>query len=105
MKKLAAVILMALLSAVAVGHHSNVEHDTSIVQELVGQITEISWRNPHVRMTLSVSDENDATQTWELEAQDVNSLGRGLGQSRWSPLSLPKQLVCHQSSAAERHGD
>ena len=97
MKKLAAVILMALLSAVAVGHHSNVEHDTSIVQELVGQITEISWRNPHVRMTLSVSDENDATQTWELEAQDVNSLGRRGLHEELVPVGAWVKVAGHPS--------
>ncbi len=76
MKKLAAFLPLGLLPIIAAGHHANVEHDTNIVEELEGQIVTVLWRNPHVRMTLSVPTEDGAEQIWELEAQDINSLGR-----------------------------
>ena len=97
MQKLTAVLLMSLISAVSVGHHANVEHDTSIVEELEGQITEISWRNPHVRMTLNIAGEDGANQTWELEAQDVNSLGRrGLSEDL-VPVGASVRVAGHPS--------
>ena len=80
MKKLAGFLALGLLSTVLNGHHANVEHDTSVVQELEGQVMTLSWRNPHVRLTLGVPGGDGTEQTWDLEAQDVNSLGRrGLG--------------------------
>ncbi len=36
----------------------------------------VLWRNPHVRLTLRTQAANGAPEIWELEAQDINSLGR-----------------------------
>ncbi|MGI9259378.1 MAG: DUF6152 family protein [Gammaproteobacteria bacterium] len=97
MKKLGAALLMALMTTVSIAHHANVEHDTGIVEELEGQITTISWRNPHVRMTLNIVGENGANEIWELEAQDVNSLGRrGLSEDL-VPVGVSVKVAGHPS--------
>ena len=95
--KVGVSILLALLSAVAVGHHANVEHDTRVVEELEGQITSMSWRNPHVSMTLSVPGEGGASETWELEAQDVNSLGRRGLHPDLVPVGATVRVAGHPS--------
>ena len=80
MRNLIVFLMPGLVSTVTTAHHANVQHDTSVVLELEGQVAFLSWRNPHVRMTLNVPAGDGTEQTWDLEAQDVNSLGRrGLG--------------------------
>ncbi len=70
---------LVLFPLIAAGHHSFAEFDMGATEELEGQISYIRWTNPHVRLTLRTSAIG-AESTWELEAQDVNSLGRrGLG--------------------------
>ena len=95
--KLGVFMLLALLSAVAAGHHANVEHDTRVVEELEGQLTAVSWRNPHVSMTLAVPGEGGTTQIWELEAQDVNSLGRRGLHPDLVPVGATVKVAGHPS--------
>ncbi len=90
-------IFLTLLSTVAIGHHANVEHDTRVVEELEGQLTEVSWRNPHVSMTLSIPGEDGTSQTWELEAQDVNSLGRRGLHPDLVPVGATVRVAGHPS--------
>jgi hypothetical protein len=72
------VILAVALPAA--GHHSTAEFDFAATTELDGEVAEVFWRNPHVQLTLRTSDVQGVEQVWDLEAQDVNSLGRrGLG--------------------------
>jgi hypothetical protein len=97
MIKVRAFMLLALSSAVAVGHHANVEHDIRVVAELEGQITAVSWRNPHVGMTLSVPGEDGVSETWELEAQDVNSLGRRGLHRELVPVGATVKVAGHPS--------
>ena len=69
-----------LVSLTSMGHHSNAEFNFSLTQELEGRVSMISWRNPHVRLMLNVVGSDGTESVWDLEAQDVNSLGRrGLG--------------------------
>lgn len=91
------LLLLATLSAVAVGHHANVEHDVRVVEELEGQITSISWRNPHVGMTLSVAGADGTSETWELEAQDVNSLSRRGLSADLVPVGATVKVAGHPS--------
>lgn len=95
--KVAVFVLLTLLSGVAVGHHANVEHDTRVVEELEGQLTSVSWRNPHVSMTLSVPGEGGTSQTWDLEAQDVNSLSRRGLHPDLVPVGATVKVAGHPS--------
>jgi len=67
---------LLLAPLMALGHHSNAEFDFEVVEELEGRVSMVSWRNPHVRLMLSVVGNDGTEALWDLEAQDVNSLGR-----------------------------
>ena len=71
MTRAAYAIALVLFPFVASAHHSFAEFDTGDTMEIEGQVVAVNWKNPHVTLTLRSSD-----TTWELEAQDVNSLGR-----------------------------
>lgn len=73
-------LALVLVPLASMGHHSNAEYDFGVTEELEGRVSMVSWRNPHVRLTLSVVGNDGTESVWDLEAQDVNSLGRrGLG--------------------------
>lgn len=57
-------------------HHSMTEFDFDNTDELQGEVASVSWRNPHVELTLSVKDSNGAETIWEIEAQDINTMSR-----------------------------
>ena len=63
MRKAISVIVLLLSHPLTLsGHHSvSANFDTSTVVEASGVVTELSWRNPHVRFQLT--EENaDGTQ-------------------------------------------
>ena len=60
----------------AMGHHSMSEYDRSVIQELEGEVVEVSWRNPHVLLRVSATDENGAQAAWELEGAAVSAQRR-----------------------------
>ncbi len=73
-----------LISSIALGHHSTFEFDLDVVHELTGEIVRVQWRNPHVRISIRVRDDDGIEQIWEMEAQDINSLDRA---------GVPRDLV------------
>jgi len=80
MNRVTALLALIVMPAAVTGHHSNAEYDFSAFEELEGEIVTVSWKNPHVRLTLRSPGDGGTAEIWDLEAQDVNSLGRrGLG--------------------------
>lgn len=70
-------LVMLLAPAAALGHHSvAVIFDTSSVVEAHGEVTELSWRNPHVRFQLSATDESGSAQEWTVEMTSLTNLRR-----------------------------
>ncbi len=70
-------VLMLLAPAAALGHHSvAVIFDTNAVVEAEGEVTELSWRNPHVRFQLSATDETGSAQIWNVEMTSLTNLRR-----------------------------
>lgn len=62
----------------ASAHHSvAASFDTSSVVEAEGEITELSWRNPHVRFQLRVEGEGGSTEMWIVEMTSLTNLRRG----------------------------
>ncbi len=76
MNRLIFLPLLASAPLVALGHHSRAEYDFDVVTELQGEVLSVSWRNPHIRLTLRTEDADGMETIWRLEAQDVNSLSR-----------------------------
>lgn len=71
----AAATMLVVLWTSAVAHHgppNNVLYDLDNIVELEGQVTELFWRNPHVRFRLEHSD----GQVWEIESGPVTWLSR-----------------------------
>lgn len=76
MRRLVSIFILSLAPILALGHHSNAEYDTTEVRELEGEVASVSWRNPHVELTLRIENADGTESIWDLEAQDVNSLSR-----------------------------
>ena len=74
--RLIIVPILAFAPLLALGHHSRAEYDSTVVQELQGEVVSVSWRNPHVRLMLRAENADGTSTLWDLEAQDINSLGR-----------------------------
>jgi len=57
-----------LLPSLTFAHHSpNVHFDRSQIIEIEGELTELTWRNPHVQFELEATDEQGVTKIWEME--------------------------------------
>ncbi len=74
------------MSAVASAHHGVVTNPslylTDEMVELEGTITEVFWRNPHVRMRLRIPGDDGRETLWELELGPNPPLFRRLGISQ-----------------------
>ncbi|HSG66949.1 MAG TPA: DUF6152 family protein [Gammaproteobacteria bacterium] len=60
----------------ASAHHSVAPFDRSSMQELEGEVAAISWRNPHVTLSLNVMDSAGRTEQWALESDSANAAAR-----------------------------
>ncbi len=76
MIRLISILILALAPPLTLGHHSFTEYDSSVVRELQGEVVSVSWRNPHVLMSIRTENADGTEAVWDLEAQDVNSLSR-----------------------------
>jgi hypothetical protein len=63
-----AVLVTALLTTPAMGHHSSAQFDTGTEIVLEGVVTKYDWRNPHVYMTIEITDTDGEVRTQEVEA-------------------------------------
>jgi hypothetical protein len=79
------VLSWAGLSSSAAAHHSfAAEFDANSTAELAGEITRVWFVNPHVRFRLSVTNEDGATEEWELQLANVTTLRA----ANWGPDTL-----------------
>jgi len=66
---------MLILPCGASAHHSrNANFDGEVMIELEGEITRVSWRNPHVRFTIRVPGDDGDDALWEIETTSVSHL-------------------------------
>ncbi|MBH98493.1 MAG: hypothetical protein CMM56_08585 [Rhodospirillaceae bacterium] len=74
-------LLLILCSSVIRGHHSNAEYNFEVTEEYVGEVVDVSWRNPHVRIWLRSTRQDGSEVVWDLEMLTANNLNRrGLSQ-------------------------
>jgi hypothetical protein len=96
------LVFLLLVSGLAHAHHStlgffNPEERT----ELEGVLTNITWRNPHIRFTMDVTAADGITEEWKIEASALSVLkNRGLNQNFMKPGDNIK-IYGHPS----RHGE
>lgn len=77
LEKVTAFLVLWALPWAAFGHHSvAASFDTSSLMEAEGEVTELSWRNPHVRFRLRVEGEDGSTEIWTIEMTSLTNLRR-----------------------------
>jgi hypothetical protein len=61
---------------VAAHHASAGLYDRTVTAAKSGEVVSVFWRNPHVRLAISVTREDGTKETWQIEAGSVNTLER-----------------------------
>jgi Family of unknown function (DUF6152) len=70
-------LLMLAFGGPAGAHHSFAVYDFSQQIEFVGTVDTLNFKNPHIAMTLSVTDDNGETQIIDfIEGAPANMLAR-----------------------------
>ncbi|MDG2087913.1 MAG: DUF6152 family protein [Arenicellaceae bacterium] len=95
-------VLLLLVSGLARAHHSTLGFfNPEERSEVEGVLTNITWRNPHIRFTLDVTAADGTTEEWKIEASALSVLkSRGLDQNFMQPGDRIK-IYGHPS----RHGE
>jgi hypothetical protein len=74
---IAIVLAGGLLASTAIAHHAaQVTYQTDQIVEVEGEITDLTWRNPHVRFSMSVTDADGQSSIWNIESIPVTRLTR-----------------------------
>jgi hypothetical protein len=69
-------VLWLGVAAVSSAHHAaGAVYDVNSVSEIEGTVIDVSWRNPHVKMSLQVGD-GEESSVWNLEMGAVNTIQR-----------------------------
>ena len=80
-----ACLILALSASLfvspALAHHSRAGFDTDSVEVYQGRVVDLSWRNPHVYITVELADGDG---DWRIEADAIPILLR----SGWTASSL-----------------
>ena len=70
------ILGLSFLSGVALAHHSLLTYDTSEIVEFEGEVTDVFWRNPHVRLIVRSVDEQGGERIRSAEGGPVNAMER-----------------------------
>jgi hypothetical protein len=74
---LASFFVLFGLSTRVSGHHSFATiFDVDVITELEGEVTEVLWRNPHVRFTLKTVDDSGEDSLWAIESHSLSIMRR-----------------------------
>jgi hypothetical protein len=69
------LLILATLSS-ANAHHSVLPFDQDKFSVLEGVISEMRWRNPHIRLKLVVENEGGENEEWDIEGGAANGIAR-----------------------------
>jgi hypothetical protein len=73
----AAIAIVAMAAAsLAQAHHSFAKFDLQSSIEIEGEVTAVSWQNPHIRFTVQGSGADGRAQEWHLETNSPGILRR-----------------------------
>lgn len=76
-KAISVIVLLFSHPLTLPAHHSvSANFDTSTVVEASGVVTELSWRNPHVRFQLTEEDADGTTRSLTIEMTSLTNLRR-----------------------------
>ena len=75
-----AVLISCVSVQTAVAHHSGAAYETRLVM-IEGTVAALSWKNPHISMTIEVESPEGVPRLQEVEVMSA-SQARGLGLRR-----------------------
>ncbi len=81
---------LSILSVPTFAHHSVAYYGDELI-ELVGEITRVEWRNPHIRLSLETVGDRGVAETWQMEGNSIYNLARS-GVTA-DTLSVGQQVV------------
>ena len=84
MKYRICVLTMLAIAPRVFAHHSDVAFDMESIIVLEGTVTEFSWRNPHVYMSIAVPNGSGGSAEWQFQSHPTMVLTR----SGWSRDSI-----------------
>lgn len=67
---------LLLVAATAFAHHSSVMFDKDKLVTLKATVKQFYFLNPHVSITVTVSDDNGVVSDWAFEAASVQTMVR-----------------------------
>jgi len=73
---LAGFVLLLLCLAPVFAHHGTSPYDTTKLTTVKGTVTDFQFINPHVEISVEVTDDKGKTETWIGEANSPNVLSR-----------------------------
>ena len=74
------------LAVPIVAHHGfETEYDANKKVSLTGVVTEVEWKNPHMRVYVDVTDASGKVTNWNLEMTSPNTVRR----QGWGTNDLP----------------
>ena len=68
--------MLATMPFSATAHHSMSEFDRSVVTEVEGVVSRVSWKNPHILLEVTSTDKNGVKAVWTLEGSAVSAQRR-----------------------------
>jgi hypothetical protein len=75
--KLALGLVFSVLATAVSAHHSPfLFFDPSQTIEIEGEVTRVTWKNPHASFEVRSNEADGSTRTWEVEANSVSILRR-----------------------------
>jgi hypothetical protein len=92
---------LSLLPVVAFAHHSLLSYDHSKIVEIEGEVTEVFWRNPHVRLTVRAVEEDGSERFWNVEGASVNAMERAGIDAAFVNVGDGIKIVGHPSGIRE----
>ncbi len=102
MRFIAATLGLLVLPALASAHHSRV-HFSGEVQEFVGEITDLQWRNPHIVFTLKTMNSSGQAELINVETNSFYYLRRmGVTREHFETGGLVRVAARESSRRAGR---
>jgi hypothetical protein len=70
----AATVLLCLGTVPSLAHHSLAPYDRNVSKTIEGVVKDYTFSNPHVRLTIAVSNPDGSITDWEFESTTVSRM-------------------------------